>query len=193
MLIGPLSEKSSAEDASVAFSGNRGQIDPDSSTAKLQAACDHWAEIGYLPWDKASRLNFASLANDAVDQELVFTQEHLDFIRQQICPILKTDPETTERFMNHFLNFVFRHRGEISTRGLVKAKLNDFGIPAGTDKLTHFMRLLVANDWIYIKAKEQWHSGRKGRARAYGLGSKTITLIKEANAPNPNNTNPPPP
>jgi hypothetical protein len=182
-----------AEDASVAFSGNRGQIDPDLSTAKLQAACDHWAEIGYLPWNKASRLNYASLADSAEDRELIFHQEHLDFIRQQICPILKTDPETAERFMNHFLNFVFRHPGEISTYTLVKNILNDFGVPAGNTKLSRFMKLLRDNDWIYIKSKEQWHLGRKGRSRSYGLGSKTIMLIKEANAPTTNNTNTPTP
>ena len=181
------------QDVADSYSGNRGQGDPDSSTAKLQAACDHWAEIGYLPWDKASRLNFASLADGTEDRELIFTKDHLDFIKLRIRPILKTDNETAVKFMNHFLSFVFRHPGEISTRGLVKEMLSDFGIPAGTDKLTQFMRLLVQNDWIYIKAKEQWHVGRKGRSRAYGLGGKTVTLLKEANTPNTNNSNTPSP
>ncbi len=181
------------QDASVAFSGNQGQGDSDTSTAKLQAACDHWAEIGYLPWDRASRLSFASVSAKSEDRELIFTQEHLYFIEHQIRLILKTDKDTAIRLMNHFLNFVFHHPGEISTRGLVKQKLNDFGIPAGTDKLTRFMKLLVQNDWIYVKAKEQWHVGKKGRSRAYGLGSKTVMLLKEANAPNTNNTNTPSP
>ena len=61
---------------------------------------------------------------------LIFTQAHLDFIDHQIRPILKTDSDTAVRFMNHFLNFVFRHPGEISTYTLVKSILSDFGISA---------------------------------------------------------------
>jgi hypothetical protein len=181
------------ESAAIAFSGNEGQADSASSTAKLQAACDHWAKKGYLPWDKASRLKFASFADGVEDRELIFRQEHLEFIHNQIRLVLKTDKDIAVRFMNHFLNFVFRHPGEISTRVLLKKMLNDFGIPAGTDKLTGFMRLLVASEWIYIRTPEQWHVGRKGRARSYGLGQATVTLFKEANKTTPINTNTPSP
>ena len=181
------------KDASVAFSGNLGQSDSDSSTAKLKAACDHWAEIGYLPWDRASRLSFASLAEESEDRLLIFTQAHLDFIDHQIRPVLKTDSDTAVRFMNHFLNFVFRHPGEISTYTLVKSLLSDFGIPAGRTKLAKFMKLLRDNGWIYIKAVEQWHKGKKGRARSYGLGQTTVDLFKEAKPTTTNNTNTPSP
>ena len=165
------------QSASVAFSGNRSQSDSGSSTAKLQAACGHWAQIGFVPWDKTSRLSFASLADESEDRELILSQEHLDFIEHQIRPILKTDTDTAVRLMNHFLNFVFRHPGEISTYTLVKSILSDFGIPAGRTKLAKFMKLLRDNGWIYIKAKEQWHVGSKGRSRAYGLGQATVALF----------------
>jgi len=89
------------EDASVAFAGNHGQSDSDSSTTKFKAACVHWAQIGYWPWDRASRLNFASLAAKSEDRQLVFAQDHLDFIETKICAILKTDKDSSTWRRHH--------------------------------------------------------------------------------------------
>lgn len=171
-----------------AFRGNSGQGDIDKSTGLLQAACDHWQRVGYLPWERECRLRFVSIS-DGQYRDLAFSQYHLDFMEQRIRPLLKTDSETTMRLMNYFLNMVFHHPGEISTYVLVKKILNDFGIPAGNDKLAAFMRLLREEEWLYIKTKEQWHVGSKGRSRSYGLGKNTIMLFKEPQAANANNNN----
>ena len=93
--------------------------------------------------------------------------------------------------MNHFLSFVFCHRGEISTYVLVRNILNNFGIPAGNDKLATFMRLLCREQWIYVKTKKQWHKGKKGHSRSYGLGAKTVELFKEATSANNTTTHTP--
>jgi len=95
--------------------------------------------------------------------------------------------------MHYFLNFVFHHPGEISTAGLVKKILSKFGISAGNDKLTAFMRCLREAGWIYIKTKERRPVAGKGRARSYGIGKATVALFKKTKTLETKNTNPPPP
>jgi hypothetical protein len=120
---------------------------------------------------------------------LDFSQHHLDFIEKRVRRLLKSDSQTTVSFMDYFLNFVFHHPGEISTYKLVKRILNAFGIPAGNDKLAALMKLLVTEEWLYVKTREQWHVGRKGRARSYGLGKHTIGLFKQGEAPESSTNN----
>jgi len=176
-----------------AFDGNKGQPAPQESTRKWKAACQHWSRIGYLPWDKASRLTFARLQHPEYST-LDFSEEHLYFIEQVLCPLLQTDMDTAQQLMQYFLNFVFHHPGEISTKQLLRQILHKFGISAGSDKLTAFMRYLREAEWIYIKTKEQRPvKGKKGRARSYGLGAATVALFKNTKAPETNNTNPLPP
>jgi hypothetical protein len=177
------------QSTSVAFSGNCSQGDSESSTTKLLAVGKHWQKKGYLPWDRQSRRKFAG-CNIIDNSSLPFTDQHLDFIDRQLVPVLKCDKETAKRFMNYFLNFVRQHPGEISTYVLLKQLLNSHGISAGNDKLAGFMKLLRDEGWIYVKAMEQWHHGRKGRARAYGIGESTLDLFKDIHS---STTNTPPP
>jgi len=179
-------------DVELAFDGNKGQPAPQKSTRTLKDACQHWSRIGYLPWDKASRLRFADFQHPEY-RNLDFSKDHLDFIAQVLCPLLQTDFETALRLMHYFLNFVFHHPGEISTAGLVKKILSKFGISAGNDKLTAFMRCLREAGWIYIKTKERRPVAGKGRARSYGIGKATVALFKKTKTLETKNTNPPPP
>jgi len=176
-----------------AFDGNKGQPAPQRSNRKLKKVSKHWSKKGYLPWDKASRLKFARLQHPEYSN-LDFSEEHLYFIEQVLCPLLQTDMDTAQQLMQYFLNFVFHHPGEISTKQLLRQILHKFGISAGSDKLTAFMRYLREAEWIYIKTKEQRPvKGKKGRARSYGLGAATVALFKNTKAPETNNTNPLPP
>jgi len=184
-----LIEKVIRERVHAAFAGNSGQPDVENSTNKLQAVCQHWSDIGYYPWEKASRLEHAGNEHPKY-QQLQFSPGHLLSIDNKIAPLLQTSPDTARNLMNYFINFVFYHQREISTYKLVKQILNSFGVKAGNNKLAGFMKLLREQNWIYVKTEEQWHPDRKGRARSYGVGEAAIMLFK--NRFSSSSINPPP-
>lgn len=148
----------------------------------------HWGKSGFRVSDKATWTLVRNALEVIVDcEQIEFNQDERDLIVKKLCPVLvgrkqaakQGKQEEVVRAVAFFLRYVRCCPREIPRAALPKI-LSGYKLKLGNnDKQAGFLKVLLALDWIYIRADyhcpAQYGKTGRGRARAYGIGSAMVS------------------
>ena len=150
-------------------------IERQASRLKLKETHRTWARKGFNPFDKTTWNVTAGVINLGPDFEWENNEnERLG----EIAAILKTDIDTTTRFVKYIVRLIAGHDGELSMTFICKS-MKAYNIRLGSkrdNKSGKMMALLREWNWIFVRAEKRWFPRQengtqsKGQARSYGIG-----------------------